>query len=728
MLDYVFGADSFGVMKLLRCSLLIFVFCVRLFAEPKIEWESMSADELKSAVFRAVFAQLYKGEELSADDFFRIEKLAEGNHSFAPVLNLLGDCYYFGKIGGEADFDRAYACYERALEYALADAEAQGRPPNRVAPNALLNLGVCRINGEGCEKDAALGVRYLERAHGLYADDDKSLKYLVACSVAGIGVEKNSDAVKYFCSAPKEGAAMCSHAGMCSQDDYDEYASALKDLESYADVRGGMKKLIKDERVLALCRDDDALNRVLDSIMPYCGARTILNHGKKFYENEKLDEELRRELSLKYYRMAADKDYPRALNALAVIIDRFFGNSENMEEKFALCLRASQLDIKNDLDGMPLRNVGKNYRLGMGVEKDVQKGLECLREAVLLGCGMAAFDLGCLYRDGEGVEKNLKTAFQYFLRAERLSYQKSELPLAYFYWHGRGGVTDYGKAMAYFERILKRDDLYDENTRAMASNSVGYMYEKGEGVLQNLAKAFEFYKKGAEMGYEVSQYNVALMHYRGIAVKKDNAEGLKWYRASAENGYSLAQSQLGYFYSHGVCVEKDKTEGFKWYKLAADGGHQFAQAWIGFAYKDGLGVEKDYGEAVRYFEMLCEKKNGWGHVGMGACYKNGYFFEKDLDKAEGYYKMGLQSGLPEAYCHAGNFYYSAFDGARDADAFRCFKMAADRDIDEGYYHVGICYKNGRGVPKDMAEAERLLKIAADMGHDGAKKLLEKGLE
>ena len=54
-----------------------------------------------------------------------------------------------------------------------------------------------------------------------------------------------------------------------------------------------------------------------------------------------------------------------------------------------------------------------------------------------------------------------------------------------------------------------------------------------------------------------------------------------------------------------------------------------------------------------------------------------------------------------------------------------YRSAADQGHAGAQYRLGLCYANGKGVSKDVAEAKRWYQKAADRGHKGAKKALKR---
>ena len=71
--------------------------------------------------------------------------------------------------------------------------------------------------------------------------------------------------------------------------------------------------------------------------------------------------------------------------------------------------------------------------------------------------------------------------------------------------------------------------------------------------------------------------NLGGCYYDGEGVEQDYAEAVKWYRKAAEQGYAVAQFEMGWCYKHGYGVPKDLAEAKRWYRKAADAGIQEAK-------------------------------------------------------------------------------------------------------------------------------------------------------
>ncbi len=136
---------------------------------------------------------------------------------------------------------------------------------------------------------------------------------------------------------------------------------------------------------------------------------------------------------------------------------------------------------------------------------------------------------------------------------------------------------------------------------------VGWMYEKGNGVSQDYAKAVKWYRKAAEQGDAEGQFNLGIMYYNGQGVSQDYAEAVKWYRKAAEQNYEYAQCNLGFMYLEGNGVEKDYSQAVEWFRKAAEQGDARAQCAFGGMLYNGNGVAQDKSKAIEWFKKSAAK-------------------------------------------------------------------------------------------------------------------------
>jgi len=67
---------------------------------------------------------------------------------------------------------------------------------------------------------------------------------------------------------------------------------------------------------------------------------------------------------------------------------------------------------------------------------------------------------------------------------------------------------------------------------------------KGQGVAQDEVQAAQWYRKAAEQGNAMAQYQLGMMYALGQGVKKDDEESQQWLRKAADQGYRQAVEQL----------------------------------------------------------------------------------------------------------------------------------------------------------------------------------------
>lgn len=134
------------------------------------------------------------------------------------------------------------------------------------------------------------------------------------------------------------------------------------------------------------------------------------------------------------------------------------------------------------------------------------------------------------------------------------------------------------------------------------------MNAKGKEACDNsdYAEALKWYKKSAQQGNAVGQYELGYMYEMGCGVKS-YSEAVKWYRKAAEQGDSKAPYRLGWLYQNGYGVAKDSFEAVKWFRKSAEQGNSDAQSSLGYMYLNGYGVAKDLNEAKRWYQKAAEQ-------------------------------------------------------------------------------------------------------------------------
>ena len=109
------------------------------------------------------------------------------------------------------------------------------------------------------------------------------------------------------------------------------------------------------------------------------------------------------------------------------------------------------------------------------------------------------------------------------------------------------------------------------------NNSSSNFFDDVENAIEreDLITAHTLLLQKAELGEPDAQYLLGFMYEDGTGVSQDIKEATKWYRLAAKQGDVDAQYHLGLIYDQ--VVPKDHKEAVKWWKLAAEQRHERAQ-------------------------------------------------------------------------------------------------------------------------------------------------------
>ncbi len=109
-------------------------------------------------------------------------------------------------------------------------------------------------------------------------------------------------------------------------------------------------------------------------------------------------------------------------------------------------------------------------------------------------------------------------------------------------------------------------------------------FEKGQDAYDNedYNMAATYWIPLAKSGNIEAQTNLAVMYEEGEGVAQDNAKALFWYQKAAKQGDIDSQLLLAMSYCHGDGVAKDLTTCAKWAKMAKDSGENVAILWVEF--------------------------------------------------------------------------------------------------------------------------------------------------
>ena len=127
---------------------------------------------------------------------------------------------------------------------------------------------------------------------------------------------------------------------------------------------------------------------------------------------------------------------------------------------------------------------------------------------------------------------------------------------------GTGVPQDDAQAFAWFKKAA-------DQGLALAQTNIAKMINEG--------KATEILQKSAQQGDKEAQFQLGVMYENGQGVLKDPAKAVSWYQKAAAQNHALAQNNLGWAYFQGLGIARDDAQALKWFQTALSQGVEIAQ-------------------------------------------------------------------------------------------------------------------------------------------------------
>jgi TPR repeat protein len=185
---------------------------------------------------------------------------------------------------------------------------------------------------------------------------------------------------------------------------------------------------------------------------------------------------------------------------------------------------------------------------------------------------------------------------------------------------GNGGEADARKGFELMLQAANQDHL-------PAIAGVAYLYNVGMGTAKNLAEAITWFRKAAERGHAVSQYNLGKLLIAEETplqagfpdLTAQHNEGLEWLRKAAAQGQDDARTTYGIILMNGdMGLKPDPAAAARSYLIpAADAGNTEAMNALGTLYQSGNGVSYDPAAAEVFFRKAAMAGNVKAQANLG---------------------------------------------------------------------------------------------------------------
>ena len=504
-------------------------------------------------------------------------------------------------------------------------------------------------------------------------------------------------------------------------------------------------------------------------------------------------------LAFEFYKKAARLGHVLAINNLGVCYATGKGTDKNIKKAIACYSVAARYDVKESINSL-----GSFYETGNGLEKDISKAIEFYEKATSLGDSSGAFNLARCYQFGMGVDKDVSKAIDLYIEsshdekdrivdkfmqidmstlsgsdAYRIAvflleiddekcksrafdlligsaesgFAEAQKYLAKLFFEGDRTIKSETLSVLFWSEVAKQDV-------ASAIYNLGTCYYNGKGVTRNPERAFELYKKSADMMFPMAIFEVGNAYEKGFdgVVEPDYKKAIEYYEKGIELGNADCMNNLAMMYMVGKGVRKNRKKAYKLFLEAADLSED-AKCNLAMCYEKGCGTEEDFEQAIITYRELADKENrfaieslerlsekiddSWIFFDLALCYDFGKGVECDIKKAVEYYTRAAEMGNDKArhnlahlyrygapgleidYEKAIKYYSEAADKGAERSrnalaelydelgefekAFEQYEKSAHAGNKTGLYYLARCYASGNGTEKDIPKAIEILK-------------------
>jgi TPR repeat protein len=353
-------------------------------------------------------------------------------------------------------------------------------------------------------------------------------------------------------------------------------------------------------------------------------------------------------------------------------------------------------------------NLAKIYYLAKVVPQDYVKARQLLEEAEARGHqdgGMYNI-LGIIYSEGQGVAVNYFKANTYYEKARALGNAVASCNLGQNYYDGTGVPQDFTQARQLLEEAEARG--YQDGEMY---NTLGIIYDNGQGVAANRAKANVYYEKARALGNAAASRNLGQNYYHGTGVPQDFTQARQLLEEAEARGYQSGRmyNLLGIIYDEGQGGAVNLVKANACYQKARAQGYAAASYRLGQNYYYGTSIAQDFTQARQLLEEAEARgyQDGEMYNILGVIYGSGQKVAVDLIKATAYYQKARIQGNATASRNLGINYYHANGVPQDfIQSRQLLEEAEARGYQDGemYNILGVIYGEGKGVFANRVKA------------------------
>lgn len=185
-------------------------------------------------------------------------------------------------------------------------------------------------------------------------------------------------------------------------------------------------------------------------------------------------------------------------------------------------------------------------------------------------------------------------------------------------------------------------------------------------------------------------------------------------RVAAEGGIAEAQAVYGQMLLDGVGLAADPRAAVTWFDRAARQGHAMAINMMGRCYDLGWGVPVDKARAAQWFKAAADRGLEWGLYNYATALALGDGVDEDRPQALMLFRRAAAMGNAKAINFVGSFHEDGWVVERDlTEAARCYRLAAEGGDFRGQFnHARMLGEAGR-IDEALSWLARVPETATD---------------
>ncbi len=152
----------------------------------------------------------------------------------------------------------------------------------------------------------------------------------------------------------------------------------------------------------------------------------------------------------------------------------------------------------------------------------------------------------------------------------------------------------------------------------------------------------------------------------------------------------------------------------------AETGEAEAQWQLGECYRLGNGVAQNWETAVYWYEKSAAQQYVPAVHSLSMCLGDGLGVKRDVPRAMELARFGAEKGYVKSKIALAAYYAESDMESDKQKAYEIFSELAEQGESLAMRNLGVCYRDGIGVQKDMAQASLWLTKAAEAGEATAQ--------